>query len=119
MTLKKHKGGQSELLAVCKLWQMGYEVFRNQSATGPIDIIAVDENTGLLRKFDVKTATEFLKKNGEVWVQGVKLTEKQIALGVELILVTSRGNVYVGIDSGSRRSDDGTLPSMDKARERD
>lgn len=52
---RKHKGALSELRASAWLLEQGYEVFRNVSAHGPIDIIARHPETGELLLLDVKT----------------------------------------------------------------
>ena len=49
----KHMGARSELIACVWLLNRGYEVFRNVSAHGPIDVIAVRGDVVL--RFDVKT----------------------------------------------------------------
>ena len=41
MIKHKHKGARNELAAVCWLLDQGYEVFRNVSQHGAIDIIAI------------------------------------------------------------------------------
>lgn len=52
---KKHKGTLAELVVSSWLLEQGYEVFRNVSPHGPIDIIARHPITGLLDLIDVKT----------------------------------------------------------------
>lgn len=54
MITHKHKGAHSELIASAWLIEQGYEVFRNVSQHGYIDIIAIKD--GIVYKFDVKTA---------------------------------------------------------------
>lgn len=49
---KKHKGACAELRAAAWLLEQGYEVFRNVSGFGEIDIVAV--KAGIARFFDVK-----------------------------------------------------------------
>lgn len=96
MTIRKHKGARNELLAICKLWDMGYEVFRNPSAHGPIDLVAVDLKTGIVRKFDIKTATHAIrKKDGKEVVYGVHQTEIQRKNGIELMYVADDGRIYM------------------------
>jgi len=48
----KHKGAHCELVATAWLLKEGYEVFRNVSQHGIIDVVAMKD--GLLHKFDVK-----------------------------------------------------------------
>lgn len=77
-TLRHHVGAISEQLACVWLSQRGFEVFRNVSAHGPVDIIALDPRTGDTLKFDVKTRRS---------TQGSKLTSEQQRLGVQLLYV--------------------------------
>lgn len=49
----KHIGSYSELIAAAWLLERGYEVFRNVSMCGPIDIVAIKGRETLL--IDVKT----------------------------------------------------------------
>lgn len=95
MTIRKHKGARNELLAICKLWEMGYEVFRNQSAYGIIDLVAYNQETTEFKKFDVKAAIEFKCKDGRIKIQTQKPSVEQRKHGVEIIMVTSKGDVYV------------------------
>lgn len=53
----KHRGAKSELAAVLWLMDIGYEVFRNVSAHGAVDVVAIARD-GSMIKIDVKTATE-------------------------------------------------------------
>jgi hypothetical protein len=51
---KKHRGAHSELIACTWLLQRGFEVFRNISQHGSVDIIAIKD--GRVYPIDVKTA---------------------------------------------------------------
>lgn len=73
---KKHSGARSELLAASWLLEHGYEVFRNVSAHGEIDIIAI--KGGELFKFDVKTTDK---------PENIRLTKRQSELGVWALAV--------------------------------
>jgi hypothetical protein len=79
----KHKGSQSELVACAWLLQRGYEVFRNVSAHGPVDIIGLKD--GVAYRFDVKTT------------DGTEpaLTAEQQALDVRAIVVTDDGKCRI------------------------
>tara|TARA_E500000305_G_scaffold86088_1_gene72255 strand:- start:144 stop:437 length:294 start_codon:yes stop_codon:yes gene_type:complete len=68
------KGDLAEFYAVTWLWDQGYEVFKNSSSRGPIDIIAFKDGITIL--IDVKT-----KKTGS----GLKRTTLQKKLGVILL----------------------------------
>lgn len=64
---KKHKGALAELRASAWLLDQGYEVFRNLSQHGAIDLIARRADTGEILLIDVKTAPSRNKlepKNG-------------------------------------------------------
>ena len=49
----KHIGTNTELKAAAWLLEQGYEVFRNVSSHGEIDLVAIKD--GIVRKIDVKT----------------------------------------------------------------
>jgi hypothetical protein len=57
---RKHKGAHSELVACAWLLSRGYEVFRNVSQHGKVDVIAIRD--GVVMYIDVKTACT--TKNG-------------------------------------------------------
>jgi hypothetical protein len=50
----KHRGAHAELRAAAWLLEQGYEVFRNVSGHGKIDLVAVKD--GEVRFFDVKAS---------------------------------------------------------------
>lgn len=78
---RKHVGAQNELLATIWLLKQGYEVFRNVSFHGDVDIVGMKE--GVVSLFDVKKS--FKKADGSSAV--VSLKPSQIALGVKLLCV--------------------------------
>ena len=47
-------GDLAEHYAITWLWDNGYQVFENCGCTGPIDLIAMDEE-GNIKKIDVKS----------------------------------------------------------------
>tara|TARA_R110000868_G_scaffold258480_1_gene516010 strand:- start:29 stop:415 length:387 start_codon:yes stop_codon:yes gene_type:complete len=57
LPLRKHRGAASELRATVWLLELGYEVFRNVSPFGAVDIVARHPETGEMFFADVKTAT--------------------------------------------------------------
>lgn len=59
--LSKHKGAFSEHIAVAWLLEQGFEVFRNVSQHGEVDLLALDSE-GNVSKVDVKTYS--VNKNG-------------------------------------------------------
>ena len=83
---QKHRGAYNELVAALWLMNQGYEVFRNVSAHGLIDIVAFRD--GEMTKFDVKTVA-----NGR---SPVRLNDKQIAAGVKWIKVYQDGTCQIG-----------------------
>ena len=91
VVLKKHRGAYSELIASAWLLEKGYEVFRNLSDRGPIDLIAVKGDKCLF--VDVKTVLVRLGKKGKISIarRSQRLTEKQVELGVRALFVTPDG----------------------------
>jgi predicted phosphodiesterase len=77
----KHKGAYSELIACTWLLRQGYEVFRNVSPLGLIDIVAIKGD--VILKVDVKSANASRQN---------PLTDKQRAAGVVALLVYVDGN---------------------------
>jgi hypothetical protein len=75
----KHKGARSELLACVWLLEQGYEVFRNVSACGPMDLIAIKDGVTLF--LDVKTRDEY--------PGATSISQDQAARGVGLLIVTN------------------------------
>tara|TARA_Y100001951_G_scaffold94326_1_gene90676 strand:- start:248 stop:526 length:279 start_codon:yes stop_codon:yes gene_type:complete len=80
---KKVTGDVNEHRATIKFLQEGYMVFKNVSGTGPIDMVIVHQETGEVRKIDVKTTSY-----RQSWKPGTRIcrqrTKEQIKLGVEL-----------------------------------
>tara|TARA_R100001510_G_scaffold47772_1_gene45220 strand:+ start:417 stop:698 length:282 start_codon:yes stop_codon:yes gene_type:complete len=79
---KKVLGDINEFRAIIKFLNEGYMVFKNVSGTGPIDLVLVHQETGEVRKIDVKTIT--YRKS---WAPNTKIarqrTKEQVRLGVE------------------------------------
>jgi xanthine/CO dehydrogenase XdhC/CoxF family maturation factor len=67
----KHQGAHSELVAAAWLRDHGYEVFRNMSAFGPIDIVGI--KNGVIELFDVKTGSGGQTLSAEAQDLGVKV----------------------------------------------
>jgi len=65
---KKHKGALAELKASSWLLSKGFEVFRNVSPHGPVDIVALNPKTKETILIDVKTtpSTEQKKERGGI-----------------------------------------------------
>jgi hypothetical protein len=80
----KHKGAYTELVAATWLLSQGYEVFRNVSPHGGIDIIAVCGDT--IRFFDVKS-----------W-NGLRIPQKVYdnpVANIEILAVRSDGTIKI------------------------
>ena len=79
---KKVLGDINEFKAIIKFLNEGYMVFKNVSGTGPIDLVLVHQETGEMRKIDVKTIT--YRKS---WAPNTKIarqrSKEQVKLGVE------------------------------------
>ncbi len=88
---RKHRGAFSELTACAWLLSQGYEVYRNVSAFGIIDLIAI-RGAEILR-LDVKT------------MGGGSLSEEQIQAGVQTILVSQDGICEIIEGRGRYRSE--------------
>lgn len=85
MIQDKHRGAQNELLATVWLLRAGYDVFRNVSQHGLVDIVAMKD--GMLLKFDVKASDRTHKV--------ARLSAEQIELGVQLLRVFSDGECEI------------------------
>ena len=72
----------NEFKAVIKFLKEGYMVFKNVSGAGPIDMVLVHQETGEIRKIDVKTVSY-----RQTWKPGTKIhrqrTPEQVRLKVE------------------------------------
>jgi hypothetical protein len=83
--LRKHLGARNELAASVWLLEHGYEVYRNVSAHGLIDILAI--KNGVVFKFDVKMCV------------GIRLlpaiSEAQRELGVAVLAVFPDGSCEI------------------------
>jgi hypothetical protein len=90
---RKHRGAYSEIIACAWLLESGYEVFRNMSSHGPIDIVAMKGRETLY--IDVKTLTmEMMTKKGRVGEgngRGGQLRPEQKAAGVIPLYVSPDG----------------------------
>ncbi len=74
---QSRKGDLAEYYAVTWLWDKGYEVFKNASRCGPVDMIAVKDGKSTL--IDVKTSD----RSGKVQD---KRTNEQVKMGVVFLL---------------------------------
>jgi hypothetical protein len=84
------KGAQGELIASAWLLGLGYEVFRNVSASGPADLIAWEQDTGVTHFIDVKTVAYdaiYERSNGSLCIP---LGRKGHGDVLRLLVVTGR-----------------------------
>lgn len=83
---RKHRGARNELLGICWLMSLGYEVFRNVSPHGAVDVIATNNNETLY--LDIK----------KVWAPNAAVpyaTPEQRARGVKVLLVSPEGTCEI------------------------
>jgi len=86
-------GAQSELIAAAWLMAMGYEVFRNLSPSGPVDLIAWKPGEDIKHLIDVKTVnTPYVRSDGKETVPITHCINKTVN-GVHC-LVISQGQVF-------------------------
>jgi Holliday junction resolvase-like predicted endonuclease len=91
-------GDISEHKAVVWLLEQGYEVFRNECCTGPIDIIAYNVETQEILKIDVKTCVSRIKQDGTEITDLPYIKQKQRELGIKLLAVDKINNTFTFID---------------------
>lgn len=103
----KHRGAISEMIACSYLLEQGYEVFRNVSAHGAIDLIAIKNSE--VHYFDVKTAAV----RGDGSALSPKLTTEQHRIGVKPLMVLPDGSVKEGIPP-SRCAEELLCPTCQK-----
>ena len=89
---KKVIGDVNEFKAVIKFLKEGYMVFKNVSGTGPIDLVLVHQETGEIRKIDVKTTSY-----RQTWKPGTRIcrqrTPEQVRLKVEFEFIEKADDV--------------------------
>lgn len=74
-------GDLAEFYALTWLWDNGYEVFMNPGSTGPVDMVAIKDGRILL--LDIKS-------KGSLGRSGFSRTEKQMQLGVQILVFNPR-----------------------------
>jgi len=90
------EGDIAELQAATWLMKQGYDVFRNQSCVGPVDMIAMCPETGEVILVEVKKATigPERRARGVMKPRPARyLTKKQKGMGVRLLCIYD-GEVY-------------------------
>lgn len=92
---RKHKGAHKELIACTWLLEQGYEVYRNVSSCGAVDIIA--EKDGILIRFDIKSCLNIDKTNYKSLI-----TDEQRKLGVKLLYVDNNNRCLIQTEAIDR-----------------
>ena len=88
--LHKHKGARNELAATVWLLDQGYEVFRNISQHGAVDIIAT--RNGEIVFIDVKA-----RHPSSTGAVGARATEEQYERGVKFLYINAAtGEISLG-----------------------
>jgi len=85
------KGDMTEIKALSYLLDNGFEVFRNESSTGPVDIIAVDTVNNKVILIDVKTLSPS-KYTGIIPIPNK--TEIQQKLDVQFLFYDKNANTF-------------------------
>tara|TARA_Y100001963_G_C6469801_1_gene303966 strand:+ start:158 stop:466 length:309 start_codon:yes stop_codon:yes gene_type:complete len=91
-------GDISEHKAVVWLLEQGYEVFRNECCSGPIDIIAYNIETQEILKIDVKSCKSRVRQDGTEVTYLPYIKQKQRELGIKLLAVDKINNTFTFID---------------------
>ena len=82
------RGDISEIMFCRAMMEEGWEVFRNMSCDGPVDVVLMNALTGDVRKVDLKTATRYVAADGRLSITFTVNKERKEKLGVE----------YIGVD---------------------
>jgi len=85
------RGDIQELLLCTLLMKRGYEVFRNVSCDGPMDIIAVNKNT--MQTFYIDCKSPIIAKDGTLRTQQPQLKTHQHAAGI-IPMSAWKENIY-------------------------
>ena len=77
-------GDISEYEVAIYFLKNGYEVFRNMSCTGLVDLVVICPKTKEILLYDVKTTTTYTDKDGVTTIYANTSSEEQRKLGVEI-----------------------------------
>ena len=91
-------GDISEHRAVVWLLKQGYEVFRNECCSGPIDIITYNIETQEILKIDVKTACIYIMEDGTRTIRSAKQTDIQKELNVKILRYDKEKDTFTFLD---------------------
>jgi Holliday junction resolvase len=92
----KHRGASSELIATLWLLDQGYDVFRNISAHGKVDIVAIRD--GEITLIDVKTMGKAKLKNGTIAYMISPRSAAMRAAGIRLLAVNPATGECIWVD---------------------
>ena len=95
---RKHRGAMAELMACAWLLRNGFEVFRNVSSVGLIDVVAWKD--GQFYAFDIKMVQYGITLTGFSNPKIPCLTEEQRKFRVLPLLVTTLGECAIGCENG-------------------
>ena len=92
----KKKGDIIEIKALSFLLDNGFEVFRNESSVGPVDIVALDIKKNEVILIDVKTSgiSKSIDGSHKVSFSTKPKTEIQKDLSVQFLFYDKIGNTF-------------------------
>ena len=93
----KRKGDISEMELCHFLLKEGFEVFKNISCTGLIDIITFNNETNEITLYDSKTILVSTRKDGTRRIYAGKTTAKQKEVGIK-VAALYEGKLYSDTD---------------------
>lgn len=89
---QKHKGAWEELTASLWLMSQGFDVFRNVSQHGEIDLIARHPETKETLFIDVTSGSYYLKQDGTLTLNHAKKDPKDA--GISVLVVDPDGHCF-------------------------
>lgn len=87
-------GDITELTVCTKLLEKGFEVMRNVSSVGLIDIVVYSPKTKKIYLFDVKTCNPYVREDQSINFATGYLNKEQIKIGVEICFLWEN-NVFI------------------------
>ena len=86
----KRTGDITELKVCHHFLKEGYEVFKNVSCTGIVDIILFDKNSGETILLDIKTPTINEQLDGTITLRTNQTTTRQRELNIQVVCVYNK-----------------------------
>jgi Holliday junction resolvase-like predicted endonuclease len=86
-TQQKHKGSLAEMLAASWLLGHGYDVFRNVSSHGLVDLVAIEPQSGVVTLVEVRSLCEAQMADGTIRQYARAMSEEQKQRGIRLLAV--------------------------------